>query len=107
VVQVNDAIGGIVPILIELPPGDIALVKFLFESYEGVAVIRTIDRRRALIVALVSRDFIDVARGILDGLRDSVKFHEVAAPEPAPANWPMNYLVDSDGDGDAGPSAAS
>lgn len=102
----DDVGGGIVPILIELPPGDIALVKFLFESYEGVAVIRTIDRRRALIVALVSRDFIDVARGVLDGLRDSVKFHEVPAPDPAPADWPMNYLVDSDGDGDASPAAS-
>lgn len=93
--------GEIIPILVELAPGDIALVKFLFESYEGVAVIRTIDRHGALIVALVSRDFIDVARGILTGLRDIVQFREVAAPSPTPADWPMNYLLDADGDGDA------
>ena len=56
---------GVVPIFIEVAPTDIALLKFLFESYEGVAVVRTLDKRKAVIVALVSRDFEDVARGML------------------------------------------
>lgn len=86
--------GEIVPLLLELPATDIALVKFLFESYEGVAVIRTIDRQRALIVVLVSRDFLDVARGILDGLRASVPLREVQPPAPLAAEQLMRYVLD-------------
>ncbi len=85
---------GVVPILLELAPVDIALVKFLLESYEGIAVIRTMDRRRALIVVLVSRDFLDVARGILDGLRSSLQFREIPPPADAQREWLLHYVVD-------------
>src|SRR5206468_7051516 len=37
----------VVPIYLSLPPREIAYVKFVFESYEGVAVVRTLDRRAA------------------------------------------------------------
>ncbi len=86
---------GVVPIFIRIAASDIALLKFLFESYEGVAVVRTLDRHEAIIVAIVSRDFEDVARGMLDSLRDRIAFQEV--PPPADAvdvdDWLMRYVV--------------
>ncbi len=93
----NEGSPGVVPIFIEIAPRDIALLKFLFESYEGVAVVRTLDKRRALLVALVSRDFEHVARGMLDSLRESLAFREVAPPPFAVDDWLMRFVVDDAG----------
>ena len=40
-------------IYLELPSEQIAYVKFIFESYEDVGIIRTVDRKKAIIVLLV------------------------------------------------------
>ncbi len=93
----SEAPPGVAPIFIEIAPRDIALLKFLFESYEGVAVVRTLDKRRALLVALVSRDFEHVARGMLDSLRDSLTFREVPAPPFAVDDWLMRFVIDDAG----------
>jgi hypothetical protein len=58
----------VVPIYIALAPREIAYVKFVFESYEGVAVVRTLDRRAALLVVLAAADFEPVARTIIASL---------------------------------------
>ena len=74
---------GIVEIWIELAPTDIAFVKFVFESYEGIAVVRTGDRKRAVIVLLVAADFLADARAILADLRRTVAWRELPAPDPS------------------------
>jgi hypothetical protein len=70
----------VVEIYLALAPGDIAYVKFIFESYEGVAVVRTVDRARAVIVLMVAADFAAEARRILDALRAEVAWEELPAP---------------------------
>lgn len=84
---------GVVPIFLALAPADIALVKFLFESYEGVAVIRTMDRHRAVIVAMVSADFEDVARAILDSLRAGIALREIAPPAAMSSDDLLRYAL--------------
>lgn len=68
---------GIVEIRLALPPKDIAFVKFVFESYEGIAVVRTLDRVAAVIVLLVAPDFLADAEAILASLRDRVPWTRV------------------------------
>ena len=80
------------PIYLRVAPVDIALVKFLFESYEGVAIVRTVDRRAAIIVALVSRDFLAVARSILADLSARIAIDEISAPEGAGEDWLLRLL---------------
>ena len=80
------------PIYLRVAPVDIALVKFLFESYEGVAIVRTVDRRAAIIVALVSRDFLAVARSILADLSTRIAIDEIPAPEGAGEDWLLRLL---------------
>ncbi|HYV56585.1 MAG TPA: DUF4911 domain-containing protein [Candidatus Nitrosopolaris sp.] len=58
----------VVPIYLHLPPREIAYVKFLFESYEGVAVVRTLDRRAATLVVLVAPDFTTAVQAVVDAL---------------------------------------
>jgi len=58
----------VVPIYLHLPPREIAYVKFLFESYEGVAVVRTLDRHAATLVVLVAPDFTAAVQAVVDTL---------------------------------------
>jgi hypothetical protein len=71
----------IVEIFLELPPGDIAYLKFILESYEGVGVMRTIDRTKAVVVLMIAADFLDDARAILDSLRAEVSWCEIDRPD--------------------------
>jgi hypothetical protein len=70
----------IVEVYLRLPPTEIAYLKFIFESYEGIAVLRTIDRNAAVIVLLIAADLEGEARAILESLRAEVEWHEVPPP---------------------------
>ena len=85
-------VGGLEPIFLRLAPVDIALVKFVFESYEEVGIIRTIDRHAAVIVALVSRDFLADARAIIADLQGRVRLEIIAAPAEAGEDWLLRLL---------------
>ena len=62
---------------LETPPEHIAYIKFIFESYEEVGIIRTVDRKKALIVLLVVPDFVAVAQRILNSLKQEVPLIEI------------------------------
>lgn len=88
--------GGLVPIFLQVAPTDIALVKFVLESYEGVGIVRTIDRRAATIVALISRDFLAVARGILADVQTRIELTEIPSPPGAGEDWLLPLLEDDE-----------
>ena len=75
-----------------LRPVDIALVKFLFESYEEVAIVRTLDRHTAIIVVLVVPDFLEVARAVVEALRALIDCVEVDAPTTETDDWLMREI---------------
>ncbi len=91
----NAAADTVHAVYLRLAPADIALVKFLFESYEGVGVVRTVDRRAAIIVVLVVPDLLPVARAILDDLRAQIACVEISAPVSPADDW---LLREIDGD---------
>ena len=68
------------PIFLHVPREEIAYVKFVFESYEGVAVTRTLDRHAALLVVLVAPDFVQVARDVVAALAVEMECREVPRP---------------------------
>ena len=80
-------------IYLEIRPEDIAYVKFIFESYEGVGIIRTVERKKAVIVLLVVDDFLDVARSILASLKHEVPLAEVSRPNDIGDDWLMRELA--------------
>lgn len=89
----------VIPIYLRLAPADIAFVKFLFESYEGVGIVRTIDRHAAVIVVLAVPDFLDTARAILESLQAAIPCTEVDPP-PLPADdWLMREITAADPSG--------
>lgn len=80
-------------IYLAVRPQDIAYVKFVFESYEGVGIIRTVDRKKAVIVLLVVDDFLNVARSILTSLKGEVSLCEIARPGETGEDWLLKELA--------------
>jgi hypothetical protein len=83
----------LIPIYLEICPQDIAYVKFILESYEEVGIIRTVDRRKAVIVLLAVEDFVEVARAIVKSLRQDITLTEIAAPPELSDDWLMAELA--------------
>jgi hypothetical protein len=77
----------------EIRPQDIAYVKFIFESYEEVGIIRTLDRKKAVIVLLAVADFVDVAREIIKSLGEEIPLSEIPPPAQPADDWLMSELA--------------
>ena len=82
-------------IYLELPPADIAYVKFIFESYEEIGIICTVDRQRAVIVLLAMTDFLDVAHAILQSIKNDLPLREISGPDNMKDDWSMTELSDA------------
>ena len=80
-------------IYLETAPENIAYVKFIFESYEEIGIIRTIDRKRAVIVLLAMNDFIDAARAVVASLTREISLREIAKPADSTDDWFMSELA--------------
>jgi hypothetical protein len=79
-------------IYLETPPEHIAYMKFIFESYEEVGIIRTVDRQKSVVVLLAMPEFIDAARAILDSIKNDVPLREIPKPPDAIDDWFMIEL---------------
>ena len=51
---------------------DIAYFKFIIESYEGMAVVRTKDPREAIVELMVAPGWEKDVEEVLDGLREEI-----------------------------------
>jgi len=80
-------------IYFELRPEDIAYVKFIIESYEVIGLIRTIDRKKAIIVVLIVEDFLAVGRSLMDSLRSEIELTEIPRPVDVGDDWLMQELA--------------
>ena len=67
-----------VEIYLELPSEDIVFIKLIVEAHEGIGVLRTLDRKRAVIVVMVAADMEADARAMLESLRQQVPWVELA-----------------------------
>ena len=84
---------GLREIYLDTLPEHIAYVKFIFESYEEVGIIRTVDRKKAIIVLLAMDDFLDTARNILRSIQRDVPIVEIPRPADVGDDWLMTELT--------------
>jgi hypothetical protein len=80
-------------IFFEILPEDIAYVKFIFESYEGVGIIRTIDQKKAIIDLMVVDDFQETARSIIASLNNEVPLRVISRPPDIGNDWLLRELA--------------
>jgi hypothetical protein len=78
---------------LEVAADHIAYIKFIFESYEEVGIIRTVDRKKAIIVLLAMNDFVGVARAILASLEKEIPLRQIARPANVQDDWFMAELA--------------
>jgi hypothetical protein len=78
---------------LEVAADHIAYIKFIFESYEEVGIIRTVDRKKAIIVLLAMNDFVAVARAILASLEKEIPLREIVRPANIQDDWFMSELA--------------
>jgi hypothetical protein len=66
-----------ISLLIQIPPHEIAYLNFVFESYEGVAAVRTVDPREGIVELMVSPHYQEETREILMSLAEEFPIQEV------------------------------
>ena len=77
----------IVPIILRMPRAEIAYVKFIFESYEGIAIVRTLDRYEARVVILAVPDFLADVRAVVAALIVESGCEEIAFTPTGGEDW--------------------
>jgi hypothetical protein len=83
----------LIEIYLETRPEHIAYIKFIFESYEEVGILRTVDRKQAIVVLLAMPDFLGVTRNIIDSLKNEVPLVEIARPADLGDDWLLADLA--------------
>ncbi len=83
----------LIPIYLEICPQDIAYIKFILESYEEVGIIRTVDRKKAVIVLLAVEDFVETAQAIIKSLQQEITLIEIPPPPDLSDDWLMTELA--------------
>ena len=81
----------LIEIYLRIRREDIALLKFVIESYEGIGIVRTIDRKKATVVVLAMPDLIDHVRAVLESLREDMDWYEIPPP-PEQDDWLMQKV---------------
>ena len=71
----------LIEIYLRVQREDIALLKFTVESYEGIGIVRTIDKKRATVVVLAMSDLVDHMWAVLESLRQEMEWYEIPPPK--------------------------
>jgi uncharacterized protein DUF4911 len=83
-----------VPLYVRLAPQDIAYLKFIFESYETVGFLRTIDPDAATLVVYLVPDFADVGRRILEAVGREITLETIERPPDLGDDWLVDAIED-------------
>jgi hypothetical protein len=65
-----------ISLLLQIPPQEIAFLSFILESYEGVAIVRTVDPHQGLVELMVSPDYQEEIKEILKDLAQEFPIKE-------------------------------
>jgi hypothetical protein len=71
----------LIEIYLRLQREDIALLKFVIEAYEGIGIVRTIDRKKATVAVLAMPDLLHHVWAVLESLREHMDWYEIPRPE--------------------------
>jgi hypothetical protein len=64
----------------KIDPKDIAFIKAVLESYEGMVVIRTVEVGKPIVEFLIARDFSETVAKVIEDLQKHVVMEETSAP---------------------------
>ena len=94
----DDLLGSdVVAIFLRVARKDIAYIKFIIESYEGIGVVRTLNPRLAVIVVLATPDLAPTVRQVIASLRRGALVQISYLAIVPPADRVGSHFVLSDG----------
>src|SRR5438105_12796863 len=79
--------GELTAVYVRLAPQDIAYLKFIFESYETVGFLRTIDPKAATLVVYLVPDFTAVGYAILEAVGREISLERIEEPPHLGGDW--------------------
>lgn len=83
------------PIFIKLPASQIVYLKFLLESYEGIAELRTLDKDQAIVVILALKDTKEQVEKMLEYEKSKIRWEYLDKPPTLEGDWLLhNYELD-------------
>jgi hypothetical protein len=83
----------LIEIYLRIQREDIALLKFVIESYEEIGIVRTLDRKKATVVVLAMPEYLHHMRAVLESLREHMDWYEIPPPEEHD-DWLMRKVRD-------------
>ena len=72
-----------------MSPEDMAYVKFIVESYEGVAVLRTLNASEGIMEWMIPPDLLPEAEKLIESLRREVTILSLTPPRNTDSPSPM------------------
>jgi hypothetical protein len=69
-----------VQIQVQVDRRDISYISGIFEMYENLAIMRTIDREKSIVEFMVAPDFIEDTRKLLDALSKEIYIQVIKDP---------------------------
>lgn len=75
------------PVFLKLAPKDIVFVRAIFESYEGIAEIRTMNPETGIIVVLALKDTVEEVRRVVKDLESEMTVREIPVPDEVKGDW--------------------
>ena len=69
-----------VQIQAEIETRDIAYIVSIFEMYENLAIVRTVDREKGIIEFMIAPDFLDDTRKLLNALAQEIHLRVIKDP---------------------------
>jgi hypothetical protein len=65
----------------KVPKREIAYIRFIFEGYEHIGNVRTLDSVRGLIEFVISPDFAEDFHFVVNALKESISLELIEKPE--------------------------
>jgi hypothetical protein len=72
---------------LKIPPANIAQFKFLIESYDGLGIVRTLNRLSGEVVVLAPRDTASTVDALLTSIKNELELQILPAPEAENEDW--------------------
>lgn len=80
------------PIYLQLPAANIVLLKFLLESYEGIAELRTLNSDQALVMLLALPDTVQAVEKLLDSEKHQLNWSIPVDPPNMDNDWLLSSI---------------
>jgi len=86
----------IFPIFMKLPCQNIAQLKLMLESYEGLGILRTLSAERGEVVILALKDTHKIVLELVSTIETDLRLRIIAPPASARNDWLLGELLEDE-----------